>query len=249
MNSKEMKRGFLIMPFRDDLDWLRDEIVWAGTDEGVTIERADDIFTRGAILKQIFKAIDAADVVISVCTGKSANVFFELGYAWRHHNPILIAESSEDMPFDIQAFRTEFYGGPGTGQHRNTLKSRLRKSIAAALAEERLPQGRILAAPPSPKRVARLTARLQDLGRSHRLVISNSGTVEIHNVTVEVPQEAVNFRLFSNDLPLTVLRPGEQVGLQVVIVMAGEGRSIFDISLRGETAEGEPLEFPAKISI
>jgi hypothetical protein len=242
-----MKRDFLIMPFRDDLDWLHDEIVTAGVVEKVLIERADSIFSPGMILEQIFTAIDRADIAIAVCTDKNANVFFELGYAWHRHRPILVAETTADLPFDVSNYRTELYGGDSAGQHPATFRGRLRKAINGALTDEHLPRGMRLSGPPRQKAVPRLTGRLQEVGRGHRLVITNAGTVEIRNITVEVPEEATSFHLHGDDLPIDTLRPGEQVSLLVSQGMGG-GPRIFDLQMKGKTADGQSVEFPMKIS-
>jgi hypothetical protein len=109
-----MRRGFLIMPFSARFDWLRQEIVLAGQDSGFEVERGDDIFKPGVVLEQIEASILNADAVIAVCTGKSANVFYEMGIARTFHEVILVAESDEDLPFDVGHFRAHLYGGnPG----------------------------------------------------------------------------------------------------------------------------------------
>ena len=242
------KRGFLIMPFRPELEWIRDEVIAAGLDEGVEIDRGDDIFERGVILDQIFETIDEADVVVAVCTGKNANVFFEMGYAWRHHKPILIADNTDDLPFDIRHFRTEMYGGTSADQHRRTLRARVRKAIRAVISNEPIPRGRRLTAAPVRKEAARLSAQLIGGSRNNRLVISNTGTVDIHEVDFEVPEDATSSHVLNAETPIDVLRPGEQVKFFVSIVMGG-GRQIFDLKLTGKMADGELLEFPAKISL
>ena len=131
-SSRAHRRGFLLMPFSDDLDWLRDEIVNAGIDANVTVRRADDISLPGVIVDQVLEAISQADVVIAVCTGRNANVFFELGYAWHNHNAVLVASCDEDLPFDVSHLRTEFYGKPESGQDYKTLRQRLARAIKAA---------------------------------------------------------------------------------------------------------------------
>jgi len=79
MTTPPSKRGFLIMPFDTKFDWLRDDILAAGRSLNIVIERADDIFAPGVLLDQVLDAIDQAAVVVGICTGKNANVFFELG--------------------------------------------------------------------------------------------------------------------------------------------------------------------------
>lgn len=249
MVDPAQKRGFLIMPFRSDLDWLHRLIVDVSRNVNVETKRGDDIFKPGSILQQVFDEIDAADIVIAVCTDKNPNVFFELGYAWLRHSPILIANSSEDLPFDVAAFRTEMYGGETYGTSRDTLALRLDKTIKAAIATENIPRGRRLTEAPKPKGGARLSSSLQDNGKSHRFVITNTGNVELRNVDVDVPEDVGGgFSLHTNELPIDVLRPGESVRLHASLSF-GLKRSIFDIVVRGESPDGEILDFPSKISV
>ena len=57
---------------------------------GVELRRADNIFRSGVIVDQIREAMADADLVIAVCTGTNANVFYELGMAEAMgHQPIL----------------------------------------------------------------------------------------------------------------------------------------------------------------
>ena len=123
------RRGFLLMPFCNDLDWLKDVIVNAGIDANVIVHRADDISAPGVIIDQVFEAISQADVVIAVCTDRNANVFFELGYAWRNHDAVLVASSEVDLPFDVSHLRTEFYGKPDSGLGPSTIRRRLAQAI------------------------------------------------------------------------------------------------------------------------
>jgi hypothetical protein len=248
MPDSSRPQAFLIMPFGQDLDWLHDEILDASFKEGIDTRRADSIFNPGSILEQILIGIDNADLIFAVCTGKNANVFFELGYAWKRHRPILIAENADDLPFDTAAFRTLFYGGDTNDTDRHSLSFRLQKAIRAIKDEGLLPKGRVLTSPPKVRNSARLSASLKDEGRSHRLLLTNTGTVSLAQVDVEVPEEAQSFRIRSDELPVDVLRPGETVRLLVSIVMGG-GPSIFDLTLRGVDEAGEVLEFPSKISI
>jgi hypothetical protein len=244
----ERAKAFLIMPFERDLDWLRDTIIEAALEENVDTIRADNIFSPGAILQQILQNIDNADLIFAVCTGKNANVFFELGYAWLHHKPILIAESTEDLPFDIAAFRAELYGHDHHGADRHSLNLRLRRAIQAALAEERLPRGRILKTQKLP--AARLTAALHETGGrgSYRLVISNTGNVDLKGVDVDIPAEATSLHIHTDPLPVDILRPGESIKLHASVVMGG-GKSVFDIILNGVDPDGQNREFPSKISL
>ena len=248
MAEENRKRGFLIMPFDRTFDSLRDDIIAASIDEGVYTQRGDDVFAPGVILDQILKDIDEADVVFAVCTRRNANVFFELGYAWRHHKPIIIAESATDLSFNIQHARTIIYGGTTSLDGPETLVPRLRKAVRAALGTDNLPQGQILKSTPQPKQAARLNGSIQDLGKSRRLVVTNTGTVDVHQVDVEVPEEATSFRLVAYDLPVDILRPGESIKIPASVTMGG-GKSIFDIKMHGIVGDDEPVEFYYKVSL
>jgi hypothetical protein len=249
MTTPPSKRGFLIMPFDTKFDWLRDDILAAGQSLNIAIERADDIFAPGVLLDQVLDAIDQAAVVVGICTGRNANVFFELGYAWRSHSPILLAETTADLPFDVAHYRTLIYGTPTPALDRENLRTSVARMMEAAMAARPLPRGSRLQSAPTVKPVTRLSADLQETGRhSYRLVITNTGTVDIHDVDVTVPPEVQSFRLHADSLPVAVLRPGERVR-QLASVSMGGGPSVFDIELTGRTPDGEAVTFPAKISI
>lgn len=126
--------AFLIMPFAQTFDWLHEEIVAAGEQAAVEIIRADDIFESGVVIDQVTKKIREADVVIAVCTGRNPNVFYELGIAEASKRPILISENSDDLPFDLQHFRTQFYGGEAGKDSRHTLRARLTQAIHETIA-------------------------------------------------------------------------------------------------------------------
>jgi hypothetical protein len=249
MTTPPSRRGFLIMPFDTNLDWLRDDIIAAGRSLDVAIDRADDIFAPGVLLDQILDAIDQAAVVVGICTGRNANVFFELGYAWRSHSPVLLAETSSDLPFDVAHYRTLIYGAPTPALDREELQSKLARMMEAAMAARPLPRGHRLQSAPSVKPRTRLSADLQENGRGgYRLVIANTGTVDVHDVDVTVPPEVQMFRLHADSLPVAVLRPGERIR-QLASASMGSGPSVFDIELSGRTPDGEAVTFPAKISI
>jgi hypothetical protein len=101
---------------------------------GVELRRADSIFRSGVIIDQIREALADADLVIAICTGKNANVFYELGLAEAMgHEPILIAPDARHLPFDKAHCRCHMYGG----QRLTTknLRTRLVKALEETLAE------------------------------------------------------------------------------------------------------------------
>lgn len=127
-------RIFLMMPFLADLDWLHAEIVSAGADVSARVWRADDIFEAGIIIEQIRNRMFGADAVVAVCTGRNANVFYELGLTDQVHRPILVASEAKDLPFDVTHFRAQLYGSERSPE-RQTFRNRLARAIQDTITE------------------------------------------------------------------------------------------------------------------
>jgi hypothetical protein len=102
---------------------------------GVELRRADSIFRSGVIVDQIRDAIAGADLVIAVCTGTNANVFYELGMAEAMgHEPILVAPDARHLPFDKAHCRCHMYGGKRLTTAN--LRERLVRAIRETLGEQ-----------------------------------------------------------------------------------------------------------------
>jgi hypothetical protein len=102
---------FVLMPFADDLRAVYDDHIRAVADKlGITVTRADDFFAANSVITDVWNAITRAQVLIADCTGRNPNVFYELGIAHTIGKPvILIAQSKDDIPFDVQHIRTIIY--------------------------------------------------------------------------------------------------------------------------------------------
>jgi len=73
--------------------------------------------------------------VIAICTGKNANVFYELGLAEAAgHRPILVAPDARHLPFDKAHCRCHMYGGKRLTT--KNLRARLVKAITETLTGE-----------------------------------------------------------------------------------------------------------------
>lgn len=98
---------FVLMPFKVELRPLFDDIILPATQEvGLTCIRADDIYSPGQVMQQIWEHINTARVLIADLTGRNPNVFYELGLALAlEKDVILLAQQSEDVPFDLQHMR------------------------------------------------------------------------------------------------------------------------------------------------
>lgn len=87
---------------------------------GMRCLRADDIWERDHILDDVLSLIWRARVVIADLTGKNPNVFYEAGIAHTlGRDTILVAQSMDDIPFDLQGIRALKYLNNGEG--RDTL--------------------------------------------------------------------------------------------------------------------------------
>lgn len=142
-----MSTVFLLTPFSAEAAGAEDpgafqavlsSIETAAQAAGGSLMRADDIFASGVVLDQICGAIGEADAIVAVCTGRNANVFYELGLAAQAgHEPILIARSPRDLPFDVQHYRCQMYGGEG---ELESLAGRVESAIRETLAKSRQPR-------------------------------------------------------------------------------------------------------------
>jgi hypothetical protein len=80
------------------------------TGANITCSRADKSHRVGDVIEHIVEDLVESEIVIADLTGRNANVFYELGV--RHATStgtILIAQSEEDIPFDLRRQRTYFY--------------------------------------------------------------------------------------------------------------------------------------------
>jgi hypothetical protein len=245
-DGRGFKRAFLLMPFDPAMEWLRDLLVAAGAEAGVVVERADDIFAAGVVIDQVKAHIIEADAVIAVCTGRNANVFYEMGLADEQHAVIMVAESADDLPFDVQHFRAQLYGG-ALG---DTLAARVKAALTETIAN-RLPRGRRIGSAAAPAPNPRLEARVFERSKSsHVFEVANRGNVALQNVSWELPEEAVNWKVFTDQIPeypIKVLEPGEHMRTLVSITMGGPVS--INIALRAELPDASEYARTCNVSV
>jgi hypothetical protein len=135
---------FVIMPFGG---WLDDyyESIYAPAIEAAGLEphRADDLYRPSTIVNDIWSYTQRAKLLLADLTGKNPNVFYELGLAHALGKPaILVAESMDDIPFDLRALRIIVYdkNDPRWGER---LQEKVQTSIAEVL---KAPQEAVLPA-------------------------------------------------------------------------------------------------------
>lgn len=240
-----LMRAFLMMPFGDGLAWLHAEIVQAGESVGVEVQRADDVFAAGIIIDQIRERIATADAVVAVCTGRNANVFYELGIADQYHRPVLIAAGLDDLPFDVQHYRALLYGSDTPGQDRATLLERIRRALVDTIQARAERLNDYLAGVPvvaeveaTPIERPELDAAMLTSGENRLIEIRNTGTADMRHVSWDVADDA-GWYLLDRDIPqsLDLLRPHEHFRFPVLITMGSQ--TAATITLTAETDSGD----------
>lgn len=110
--NPELKTCFMIMPFTERLSKIYRDIIKPTIESiGIGISRGDDFFTTGSIMEDVWRRVCLADFLIADLTGKSPNVYYELGIAHTIGKPvILLTQSMEDVPFDVRDKRVIIYG-------------------------------------------------------------------------------------------------------------------------------------------
>ena len=102
---------FIIMPYGDWFDHYYKQIYKkAILDAGLKPIRADELFTASAVIDDIWDLTKKSKIVLADLTEKNPNVFYELGLAHALAKPaLLIAESMDDVPFDLRHLRVITY--------------------------------------------------------------------------------------------------------------------------------------------
>lgn len=105
-----------MMPFDAGFAKVYATIQAAGAAVGMTVNRADDIWHHTHIIQDIATLISRSRIVVADCTGKNANVFYEIGIAHAiGREVILITQSMNDIPFDLRHLRAIPYLNNGEG--------------------------------------------------------------------------------------------------------------------------------------
>jgi hypothetical protein len=108
---------FVLMPFAAGLKPIYDShLKKVAKKLKLSIRRGDDIFSAHPVMEDIWADIHASRLMIADCTGRNANVFYEIGIAHTVGKPvILITQSKDDIPFDVKHVRfIEYvYSPPG----------------------------------------------------------------------------------------------------------------------------------------
>lgn len=134
ITSKTKDICFVIMPFGGWLDDYYKAIYKPAIEAtGLDPHRADDLFRPSTIVNDVWAYTRRAKLLVADLTGKNPNVFYELGIAHALAKPVvMIAESMEDIPFDLRALRIIIYdkNAPEWGA---LLRSKIESAITEVL--------------------------------------------------------------------------------------------------------------------
>lgn len=137
--SDQPKRDiFVLMPFRDDLTPIyEDHLKRCAKRIGMSCGRADDFFSNKSIMEDIWSGICHARLVIADCTGRNPNVFYEIGIVHTlDKKTILIAQSVDDVPFDLRHRRVLVYQFTPRGMSK--FEEDFEKAVKSVLREPSL---------------------------------------------------------------------------------------------------------------
>lgn len=100
----------LIMPFDESLKDVCRTIKSVARSLSLKCQRADDLFDNSILIQDIFTLIFKAPILVCDCTGRNPNVMYEIGIAHLlGREVILIAQSLDDIPFDLRHHRIIMY--------------------------------------------------------------------------------------------------------------------------------------------
>ena len=118
------------MPFDDELAFVYRVIKETIEKYDMECCRADERFISEPIMEDVKSQIAGADLVVVDFTNRNPNVYFEAGLAdaW-HKKWIVLAQSNQDLAFDVKHIRAILYS------NMMGADSRLRESLEKALTE------------------------------------------------------------------------------------------------------------------
>lgn len=137
LNPSEVDPTLLavMMPFHSKFNDVHATLQAVAKASEMECLRADDIWEEEAIIQDIVSLISKARIVIADCTGRNPNVFYEVGIAHAlGRDVILIAQSEDDIPFDLRHLRYIQYLNNSEG--RTNLAERLKKRIGTLLKSD-----------------------------------------------------------------------------------------------------------------
>jgi hypothetical protein len=111
ISRKSLDTCFVMMPFGTWFDRYYKEIYQpAISSADYDPKRADELFSSGSVVEQIWEEIRKASVLLADLSNRNANVFYELGLAHAIGKPVVFtAGNIDDVPFDLRHLRVIVY--------------------------------------------------------------------------------------------------------------------------------------------
>lgn len=126
---------FVLSPFQEPFDTIYQDHIKPTIERvpGLRCLRADDIYDNRPIMEDIWRFANEARLLVAELTGRNANVFYETGIAHTiGKEVILIAQSMNDVPFDLRHLRCIVY--EYTPRGTATLEQNLKDTVLNVLA-------------------------------------------------------------------------------------------------------------------
>jgi len=124
----------VMMPFDAGFSAVYEAIKNAADTTSYNCNRADDIWLHSYVMQTVVSLICKSGIVIADCSTKNPNVFYEAGIAHTlGRDVILIAQSIEDVPFDLRHIHiiTYYPNAQGLSELTAKLIERIRAVCAA----------------------------------------------------------------------------------------------------------------------
>ena len=126
---------FVLSPFQEPFDTIYQDHIKPTVESvsGLQCLRANDIYDNRPIMEDIWRCANEARLLVAELTGRNANVFYETGVAHTiGKEVILIAQSMDDVPFDLRHLRCVVY--EYTPRGTATLEENLKNTVLNVLA-------------------------------------------------------------------------------------------------------------------
>ena len=124
----------VMMPFASEFDAVYETLQEVAREAGKEARRADDLWKHEAIIQDVVFLLCTSSAVICDLSGHNSNVFYETGIAHTlDKDVILIAQSADDVPFNLRHLRCIIYENSAQGRQRlaDQIGQRLRQVNAA----------------------------------------------------------------------------------------------------------------------
>ncbi len=127
---------FVVMPFARQYKVMYEQVVKKMVeDEGLVCIRADDLFGPRRIIDDIKRSIRSAYFIVADLSGRSPNVFYEIGMAHAiGKSVLLLTQAMDDVPPKLRDVRNILYEDSLEGGKQ--LEAVLRKALPALKAKE-----------------------------------------------------------------------------------------------------------------